>query len=62
MVKCVCGKNGIFIIRGDLDKHTNELQDEIWECNECHRLYRVFYKIDNYVLLKEEPIKEMLKK
>ena len=56
-VKCVCGNDEMFIIRADLNTHKNGLQDEVWECDKCHRLYRVFYKINHYVWLKEEPMK-----
>jgi hypothetical protein len=58
-VECLaCGSKEPFIVRGSLDKHENDLSDEIWECDKCHALMRIYYKIVKYSLLQPEIVKE----
>lgn len=53
-VKCKQCNSEELLVRGELNKDTDpDVFDEVVECNKCHTLHRVYYKLFKIVRLNE---------
>jgi len=50
--KCPECKGGLFV-RAGINTHGNNIYDELWECDNCHTIFRVLYKPIFFTKLKE---------